>query len=63
MTHADDIARGDAALAPLIAQLDTVRGTRCAVCHLPVCGHSDAEYAGVVRVEADHQLHAESDKA
>ncbi|WP_010218904.1 hypothetical protein [Sphingomonas sp. PAMC 26621] len=63
MTHAEDIARGDAEIAALVAKLDTVPGTRCAVCRLPVCGHSDAEYAGVVCLKADHQLHAESDKA
>ncbi len=49
MTHAQDEAAAAEWIDPLLGMLDTVRGTRCAVCRQGICNHSDAEYAGIVR--------------
>lgn len=48
MTYAHDEAAAAEWIDPLLGKLDTVRGTRCAVCRQGVCTHSDAEYAGIV---------------
>lgn len=59
MTHAQDIACGDAEIAALMEKLDTV----CAVCRRADCTHFDAHFSGLVPFGGDDQLHAGSDKA
>lgn len=59
MTHANDAAQADPAIADLVDKLDAV----CSVCRKTECGHFDAHFSGLVPFGGDDQLHAEGPKA